>query len=347
LPDEAVTQAADALAESTARRVLPEALRWDWGEGLLLSALARQNAGYLPIVERFFAAHARRGLPRIDWSDKCSPALAALELASAGPNAVALDVCRRVVDYLRSSRATPAGGLNHFGTSLYSRFYPQSMWVDSLMMFGVFAARWGSFACDPRMTDFAADQALAFAGALQDPATGFWRHACFPSLGRAIPLGNAFWLRGNGWAIAAVATLLDTLPEHHPRRERLADILARSARGLLAHQRASGLWSTVIDRDTYLETSGSALCAWGLLLGARTGHLPTEARRAASAALQAVVARLEPGRGGLSMSSISASTMPYPTRMYGWIPRRRDLPHGIAAFLFAAQELARGSSGDR
>src|ERR1700730_14701952 len=111
----------DDLAAATAGRLDPESMRWDWGEGLLLYALARRGAEYLPLVARYFAAHRRRGLPRVGWSDKCAPALAALEMYRVTGEQTSLDIGERVVAYLRSVKPTSAGGLNHFGTYGYAR----------------------------------------------------------------------------------------------------------------------------------------------------------------------------------------------------------------------------------
>jgi unsaturated rhamnogalacturonyl hydrolase len=342
--DDAAARAIDALAEATIRRVRPESMAWDWGEGLVLYALARYGAAgrFMPFIERYFVAHAQRGFPPIDRSDRCAPALAALEAMrtdAAASSDVYRDVCERVLRYLHSARRTDSGGLNHFGTSVYARFYPQSMWVDSLMMYAVFAARWGSFASDSTMMDFAADQALAFARVLQDPKTGLWKHAWLTPFRRVVPGVDAYWLRGNGWAIAAVASILEVLPADHPRRDALVNVFARTAAGLLAHQRMSGLWSTVLNRKTYLETSGSALCAYGLLVGGRTAPLPEEARAAAIAAVSAIGRGLAPRADGPSLPAVSASTMPYPAPVYAWIPRRHDLAHGLAAVLLAARAL--------
>jgi unsaturated rhamnogalacturonyl hydrolase len=329
------------LADSAVQRLRPSRMRWSWGEGLLLYSLLRLDAAigeprYRRFVEAYFAHHARRGLPRITWSDQCPPGLAALELHLATGRAEPLATAECVARYIATARPTRAGGLNHFGTSPMARLYPESMWVDSLMMYGVFAARWGAIRNDSAMTRFAIEQPLVFARVLRDADTGLFRHAYFTRLGRAVPIGLAHWLRGNGWVLASLAEILGAVPPACEGRDELVALFRATAAAVARHQRIDGRFATVLGYPSYAENSGTALVAYAMLAGRRDGHLPASFETSGQRAFDALLAHLETRHGRVTMPEISAATMPYPLVGYTLVPRVRDATYGVAAMILAA-----------
>jgi unsaturated rhamnogalacturonyl hydrolase len=326
------------LADATARRRPPTRLAWSWAEGLLLYALLRLDAHlgrarYRAFAETYFAHHAARPTI-IEWSDQCPPGLAALELYAATGRPEHLATAERVAQYLRAEPRTKDGGLNHFGVSRWARFYPQSMWVDSLMMYGVFAARFGRLMRDEEMTRFAVEQPPLFARVLRDPVTGLYRHAWWVEMKRAVPR-TGYWLRGNGWVLASLVEVLDAVPDGLAGRAELATMLRQLATAVVGYQLPSGLFPTVLGRASPPETSGTALIAYALLAGVRAGHLPSSFDEPAARAYRSLLAQLERRPGGLSMIGISGPTMPYPSWGYALVPRVRDAAHGIAAMVLA------------
>jgi unsaturated rhamnogalacturonyl hydrolase len=336
------------LADAAVRRLRPSRLSWSWGEGLLLYALLRLDealgeARHRAFVESYFAHHAARAHAPVTWSDECPPGLAALELYQVTRRSEYRALAEPVAHYLRTARRTRDGGLNHFGVSPWSRFYPESMWVDSLMMYGVFAARWGRATGDEAMTRFAVEQPPLFARVLRDPASGLFRHAWWVRPRRAVPSGKGNWLRGNGWALASLVEVLAALPAAQPGRDTLVAMLGDLAAALVRHQLPNGLFTTVLGRSSYPETSGSALVAYALLSGLDAGHLPSAFEEPAMRAYRTLVIGLDRRAGGTSMRDISTATMPYPAWGYALIPRVRDAPHGVAAMIFAGIAAARRS----
>jgi unsaturated rhamnogalacturonyl hydrolase len=328
------------LADATVRRRRPRRMAWSWGEGLLLYALLRLDehlgeARYRWFVEAYFARHAGRAERAVTWSDECPPALAALELYELTRRVEYLALAAPVAHYLRTAPRTRDGGLNHFGSSRWSRIYPQSMWVDSLMMYAVFAARFGRALDDEGLLRFAAEQAPLFARVLRDPATGLFRHAWWVRWQRTVPSGSETWLRGNGWVLASIAAVLEALPTAHGAREPLGALFSELATAVVRYQLPSGLFPTVLGRTSYEETSGSALIAYALFSGVHAGYLAPILEVAASRAYRALLAGLERRSDGPSMSGISTATMPYPAWGYALIPRVRDAPHGVAALMLA------------
>lgn len=332
-----------ALADATVRRFDPTDMGWDWGEGLLLYSLLRLDATlgtprYRAFVVRYYDHWLKKGLPKIDWSDKCAPALAALELFKLTGDERYKLVCDQVAGYLKQAEPTKAGGLNHLGTWWPSKLYPESMWVDSLMMYNLFAAQYAGLTKDAELAAFAAEQPLHFARALQNQNTGLWKHAYYPFFKGALPNGDTYWLRGNGWALAAIPETLEALGGQHGE---LTARYSRLAEGLLRHQDATGLWYTVLNKPgrTYLESSGTALMAWGMLKGAHSGLLPETYRAPARKAYQALLGRLEETPEGPSMPEISHNTMPYTFLGYKLVPQRNDLAFGLAAMIMAGVEF--------
>lgn len=326
------------LADATILRRRPSSLAWSWAEGLLLYALLRLDAHlgqarYRAFAEAYFAHHAARPTV-IEWSDQCPPGLAALELYAATSQPEHLATAERVARYLRAAPRTNDGGLNHFGVSLWASFYPQSMWVDSLMMYGVFAARFGRLQQDEAMLRFAVEQPPLFARVLRDPVTGLYRHAWWVTTRRQVPR-TGYWLRGNGWVLASLIEMADAVPDGYAGRAELVTMLRELATAIIGYQLPNGLFATALGRPSYPETSGTALIAYALLAGIRAGHLPFSFDEPALRAYRALLAHLERRPSGLSILGVSGPTMPYPSWAYGLIPRVRDAPHGIAAMVLA------------
>jgi unsaturated rhamnogalacturonyl hydrolase len=343
-PSSSVSVEIVELADATVRRRRPSSLSWSWAEGLLLYALLRLDAHlgearYRAFAEAYFAHHAARPTV-IEWSDQCPPGLAALELHAATSQPEHLTTSERVAQYLRATPRTKDGGLNHFGVSLLASFYPQSMWVDSLMMYGVFAARYGRSQHDQGLLRFAVEQPPLFARVLRDPVTGLFRHAWWVKACRAVPHSGGYWLRGNGWVLASLVEVLAAVPDDLAGRDQLVVMLRELAFAVVRYQLPSGLFATVLGRPSYSETSGTALVAYALFAGVRAGHLPPSFDEPAARAYRALLAQLERGPSGVSMPGISGPTMPYPSWGYGLVPRVRDAAHGIAAMLMAGMAAA-------
>jgi hypothetical protein len=103
---------------------------------------------------------------------------------------------------------------------------------------------------------------------------------------------------------AALIDVLEYLPSDHPDRTKLVSIANSLAQGLVAQQDSgTGLWYQVIDvrndklpanggypgesvpaQQNWLETSASALFAYGLAKGVRLGILPSSSRTFATKA---------------------------------------------------------------
>lgn len=86
-----------------------------------------------------------------------------------------------------------------------------------------------------------------------------------------------FWARGDGWAFAALARVLDALPPDAAHRAEYAERLQSMAAALLPAQQAGGYWTRSLLDPAHApgpETSGTAFFTYGLLWGINHGLLP-------------------------------------------------------------------------
>lgn len=338
-----------AVARRFIRRHPADRLAWSWETAILTLGLARlaeidDSPEWTSYLAAHYRAHAER---RIRRPDDCAPALGAARLELRGEPA-GRPVLERVAEYLRTAPRNPLGALDHLDPRTpLGRLYPRSIWVDSLVMYGLTAAWVGQALDDPQLIAFGHTQPAIFAMHLQDPVEGLFRHAYLYRRGHPRPESAAFWLRGNGWVALALVELLATMDPEQPEYLPTLITLRRLARGLVAHRTPAGTWTTVIDAPrTYEETSGTALVAFALAKGARLGLLPPEYREQAGQTLRTLHARLRARRDGPSVRGTSGPTIPSRRGGYAVVPRAADVPYGVGAYLLLAVELsATGSPG--
>ncbi|MDR3050480.1 MAG: glycoside hydrolase family 88 protein [Oscillospiraceae bacterium] len=145
----------------------------------------------------------------------------------------------------------------------YHMVSSKQFWVDSMYMLPPFLA----------VTGHAQQAMVQFTGyydCLWDEGSGLMRHMWDDE--RRAFIRAAHWGTGNGWALAAMARLIDALPD-------AADDLARKARGLIdslmPFLRSDGLFHDVVDEpDTFVETNLSQMLAYTLYRGMAAGWLP-------------------------------------------------------------------------
>lgn len=321
-------------------------LGWDWGPGIFLYGLEvldsnRDAIGSRSYLEEYFAHHVNKGLV-IDWSDRCASGLAAWRLARSGSRSAAERACEEIAGYLANAPRNSLGALDHLGTTtVYSRLYPRSIWVDSLMMYSVFAVAWGLERGSDELVRFGADQPTIFASVLQNETTGLFGHAWDWDKGLELPHGGVWWLRGNGWAALSMATILELLPGDYPARPKIESVFEKLILGLFSRQREDGLWGTLLDeRDSYAEASGSALAAAALCKSIRLGVMPRSCRAAAQRGFDAL--SLVDERA--SARRVSGPTIPLWRWLYRVIPRRREASYSVGAYLILASEIEKLNS---
>lgn len=144
-----------------------------------------------------------------------------------------------------------------------------------------------------------------------------------------------FWGRGNGWAFAGVARILQDLPSHHPSRPRYEKLFRQMAAKIASLQGEEGYWPvSLLEPQKTPETSGTGFFVYGLAWGVNHGVLPRDKYGPViDKGWKALEAAVEPdGR-------------------LGWVQRVGVAPdqvgrddtqlYGVGAFLLAASEVRR------
>ena len=96
---------------------------------------------------------------------------------------------------------------------------------------------------------------------------------------------NSYWSRGNGWVFAALARVLDVIPEEEPHRDEYITVFQEMAEALVQVQREDGFWnSSLHDPDDFggKETSGTAFFTYGLAWGVNNRILTDPQYRSAA-----------------------------------------------------------------
>ena len=147
------------LAKHTAHRFMPEQMKWMWGQGLYMYALALIGEAFgtdnfTGFISRYYDAHVKRGYG-IKSSDTAAPALGAYMLWRKTGCAAYKKIAEDAAEYMHTSPRILEHLPNHFGTGIYSKIYPKSIWIDSVMMYGVFAGRYSFEQNDEALSAFA------------------------------------------------------------------------------------------------------------------------------------------------------------------------------------------------
>jgi len=160
------------------------------------------------------------------------------------------------------------------GTFARNRPMPNSVWVDDLYQGIPALARMGQLTGDPKYYDEASKQVILFSEKLFDKTRGVCMHGWVKDME---PHPAFYWARANGWAILAIAVLLEVLPENHPQRKVTLELFKAYCNGLAKLQSGTGLWHQLMDRnDSFLETSATAMFTYTLAHGINKGWLSAE-----------------------------------------------------------------------
>lgn len=339
-----------------ALRPHPERWDWNWGEavlsyGLLGAYSVTGDSRYQQHVQQFLDAHIddEGGLDiAFVYPDRVAPALPTFGMFKITGDERYAAVCDRMADWLLydAPRARD-GGWFHL---------PVLDWqyVDTLFMTTVFLAAYGRYTGRDDYVEEALRQHQLLAGNLYSPDARLYWHG-WDQNGLFCPWATpfrhhneAFWGRGNGWAVLSAELVLEradpTSPDFEPVRVRLEETLMQLAEWQDA---ASGHWWTVIDRPgapfNYTETTATALItdAWGRAVEAALieGDPPAGPLSAGLAAVQDRIREDEAGRAHLVGASVGTN----PSGYWGYVltPTLPDRPWGTGAALALLADAVR------
>ena len=123
---------------------------------------------------------------------------------------------------------------------------------------------------------------------MKDSKTGLYYHGYDSSreaawCNKETGLSKNFWLRALGWYVMALLDTLEKMDQSYTQGyEQLSNNFKEIMEAIIKFQDESGMWYQVVDQGAregnYLETSGSAIMAYGILKGVRMGFLPESYR---------------------------------------------------------------------
>lgn len=88
-----------------------------------------------------------------------------------------------------------------------------------------------------------------------------------------------FWARGQGWVVAGLARILETMPEDYPSRPKYIKLFQDMLASIAKLQQPDGLWRTsMLDTKAFPEpeTSGTAFFTYAMAFGINHGLLDRE-----------------------------------------------------------------------
>lgn len=220
--------------------------------------VAEYNLDNVNPAKNLFALYARTGKPKYR---------------------LAMDTVRAQLDTMPRTKA---------GSFWHKQIYPWQVWLDGLYMAQPFYMQYETAfnamhnCCDSFKQFVNAEKYM------RDSATGLYYHGYDES--REMYWANPetgcspnFWLRALGWFTLALVDTLEAMDEQlYYEYRKLQDMLRDLADALLVWQHESGMFYQIVDKPeaqgNYLETSGTALIACGLLKAVRLGFLPQKYR---------------------------------------------------------------------
>ena len=338
----------DQLAFTFINNNKPNKLAWDWSPAIFLYGLAKYahksqyKTSFINYVHNYHNHFVKNDLPNLNWADRCPSALSGLELLKSFNNKIAIPNIQKVINFLKTTKKNSLGSINHFGTNSWmARIFPQSIWVDSLMMWAVLAVQFGDLTKDNDLLEFGLKQPLIFANKMRDLETGLFFHAWNIKKNRPFPKRNTFWLRGNAWVLTALIEMIDIISPNNLYYPKLVQLFQSLAQSALNYQQPNGMWDTLISSpgSAYEESSGTALLAYAYHKGHRLNLLEKKFQDASINSYTALTARLFLKGENRIMGEISWLTMPYSKLGYKLIPRKKNLAFGVGSLLLLASEM--------
>ncbi len=183
----------------------------------------------------------------------------------------------------------------------HKKIYPHQIWLDGIYMAGPYMAQYGKLYHRPDLIDKAIHEVLVTYKHTVDPKTGLLYHAYDESrqqqwANKTTGQSPNFWGRAIGWYFMAMVDILDFVPENHPHRKDVIDIINKLASVLPKYQDKTGLWYQVIDQGTrkgnYLEASASSMFMYSYAKAVNKGYLPKKYRKVAEKAFNGLTTKL-------------------------------------------------------
>jgi len=240
---------------------------------------------------------------------------------------------RRYADYIMNKEYRLSDG-----TFARLRPHKNTVWLDDMFMGIPALAYMGKYTGEARYYDEAARQVLSFASRMFVPEKRLFRHGWIEAMQ---PHPAFHWGRANGWAILTLCEVLDVLPNDHPQRADIMNLLQQHAAGLAALQHHDGYWHQLLDRqDTYLEASATAIYAYCFAHAINKGWLDAKAYGPVALTAWHAVASAVNDRGQVEHVCVGTG-MGFDAAFYAYRPTHVMAAHGYGPVIWAGAEIIR------
>ena len=262
---------------------------------------------------------------------------------------------------MRTHPRTSQGGFWH------KKRYPHQMWLDGLYMGSPFLAQYAKEFGEPALFDDVVNQVRLIAKHTYDPKTGLFYHAWDESkeqrwANKETGQSPNFWGRSIGWFAMSLVDVLDYLPEDHPGRKEVIEVVNKVAAGVKKYQdKKTGAWYQVVDQGSregnYIESSASSMFVYFFYKAVRKGYLDKSYLKVADKGYEGLLKNFirEDADGTISITKCCAVAGlggdPYRDGK-GWRHEGCESPEdsvipGDGAVRRAAGRLRRGTTADR
>lgn len=224
------------------------------------------------------------------------------------------------------------------GTFARKRPHKNTVWLDDMFMAIPAIAYMGAYTNDSKYFDEAAKQIMLFKDKMWVKEKKLFRHGWVEAMN---PHPAFHWGRANGWAILTMCEVLDVLPENHPQRGAILDLLRQHIEGLVALQGKDGFWHQLLDRnDSYEESSCTAIYTYCIAHAINQGWISALAYGpAVQLAWHAVEASID--AQGRFMKTCVGTGMGFDPAFYMYRPVSTAAAHGYGPAIWAGAEMLR------
>jgi len=193
---------------------------------------------------------------------------------------------RRAIDTVYSQLATMPRTKE--GSFWHKKIYPNQVWLDGLYMALPFYMEYETRFHNMEHYNDISRQFRCVERHMKDEKTGLYYHGYDESrkmywADQETGCSPSFWLRAIGWLVIALTDTLEQMDEQiYDQYRELSAMLKNLVDALLPYQDDSGMFYQIVNRaevsNNYLETSGTAILAYGILKAVRLGLLPKRYR---------------------------------------------------------------------
>jgi len=222
------------------------------------------------------------------------------------------------------------------GTMARNRPLKNTLWLDDLYMSVPAIVQMGKLTGDAKYYDEAVKQIKQFSQRMFNKDKGLYMHGWVESM----DVHPQFhWARANGWALLTKVEVLEVLPEDHPGRKEILELLQAHIQGLASRQSGEGFWHQLLDHeDSYLETSATAIYAYCIAHAINRGWINREAHAPMALLAWNAVSTKVNDKGQVEGTCVGTG-MAFDPAFYYYRPINVYAAHGYGPVIMAGAEI--------